>query len=666
MRLHDLGVDAKTHMSAIEDTVVELFAPPPAAVPEAPPVPAAPAKPTPPPGRVESVPPRPATAAPAAKSELPKAAGQKTIHLRASIVVKDFADQLGMRPNQVIAELMGMNVLASINERIETSIARKLAEKHGFVVELDKKAEHKPVTRKGTVEVEEEDEDPAEQLVPRPAVVTMLGHVDHGKTSLLDRIRDASVAKGESGGITQHIGAYTVDVAGRGITFLDTPGHAAFTAMRARGANLTDIAIIVVAADDGIMPQTREAIQHARAAEVTMIVAINKTDLPAANVDRVLQQLQAEGLSPEEWGGDVVCCKVSAQTGAGIDHLLEMILLQAEMLELKANPHRRASGFVIEARLEPGMGPTANLLVTRGTLKVGDALLCGTLSGRVRALISDHGVKIKQALPSMPVKCLGLPGVPEAGASWRVCTSDKIAKIKAQEAKAQIVQQPAAAPRRTSIEQLFGEIEGSDKLELKIILKTDTQGSVEAITHALQDIKSEKVALRIILGGIGNITVNDVNLASASHALILGFHVATESDVHLVAKREDVPIRLHQVIYELIDQVREAMTGLLAPVINERVTGRAEVKQIFNIGKQVNIAGCMVTQGSVSARARVRVLRKGDELFKGAILTLKHFQDTVSEVREGQECGIRLAGFVDYEEGDVLEFYELDEIKQSL
>ena len=657
-QLRSLDIEAKSHMSNLDEAAIQLIREHPA--------PGAAAE--------EPEPEPPAEAAPAAEPEPepePEPAPEvpvdgKVIKVKGAVSVKELADRLAIRPNELVAELMGMNVFASINERVDVNVARKIAEKHGFELEHEKRAAEHKLTRRKSPDEEEEQEDAPEDLLPRGPVVTFLGHVDHGKTSLLDKIRDTSVTEGESGGITQHIGAYTVEVGGQKITFLDTPGHAAFTAMRARGANLTDIAVIIIAADDGIMPQTREAISHAKAAGVSLIVAINKIDLPTANVDRAKQQLQAEGMAPEDWGGEMICVPVSAQTGEGIDHLLEMILLQAEMLELKANPNRRAGGFVIEAQMEAGTGPTANLLVTRGTLKVGDLVLSGQYYGRVRALINDHGAKVKSAGPATPVKCLGLSGVPEAGASFRTCASDKVARAAAEHEALAAKDQQLATPKKGSLEDLFAQIEETQKLELKVILKADTQGSVEAIVQSLQDIQSDKVALSIILSSPGNITVNDVMLASASSAVILGFHIALEPGVAASAKHEGVEIHLHMVIYELIDQVRRAMLGLLEPELKENVVGVAEVKQVFNIGKTGKIAGCLVTSGRIAPRLRARVKRNDEVLFEGHIATLKHFQDEVSEVRESQECGIRLDNFADFEEGDALEFYEMEELERSL
>jgi translation initiation factor IF-2 len=589
----------------------------------------------------------------------------KVIHAKGAIVVRDLAACVQLRPNRLIADLMKLNVLASINERLDVAVARKLAESYGYTLEYEKRMHDRPPVQPKRP-ADAEDEDRPEDLQPRPPVVTFLGHVDHGKTSLLDKIRHTQVAKGEHGGITQHIGAYTVESNGRTITFLDTPGHAAFTAMRARGANLTDIAIIIVDSADGIMPQTREAIQHAKAAGVPIMVALNKMDLPNANPERVLQQLQGEGLTPEEWGGEIICCRVSAITGDGIPHLLEMILLQSDVLELKANPKRRATGYVIEARLQPGMGPTVNLLIGEGTLKIGDAVLCGRHWGRVRALVNDHGVKVKTAGPGTPIMCLGLSGVPEAGAEFRVMANDKLARDQADAEQLKQTREQAMVPRKLSLDSLFEQMKESERLDLRLILKADTQGSVEAITHALSEIKSEKVSLSILLSGIGNVTVNDVMLASASNAVVFGFHVAKEPGVDSAAKSEGVEIRIHQIIYELLDEVRDAMSGLLQPETREKVIGHAAIRQVFTVGKTAKVAGCYITDGSGLAKSRVRVLRNKESLYQGTIESLRHFKDSVAEVREGQECGIRLTRYSDFVEGDIIEFYEVETIKQTL
>ncbi len=689
-RLEAAGVAVKSHASTVSPEVVAALqgataaaAPAPAepapAKPKAPaPAPAVvPAKPAPapkaapapvaapvapPPAATPAPPPAVKPPAPASKPAVPP----RVLRLKGAVVVRELADLMGMRPNALIAELMGMNVLASIAQKVDVNVAREIAEKHGFTVEHEKRAgEHKVVVPRTSVEIEE-DADRPEDLVPRSPVVTFMGHVDHGKTSLLDRVRKSSVVDDEFGGITQHIGAYSVNVQGRRITFLDTPGHAAFTAMRARGANLTDIAVIVVAADDGIMPQTREAIQHARAAGVAIMVAVNKIDLPAANLDRVRRQLQTDGLTPEDWGGDVVVCPVSAQTGEGLDHLLEMILLQADVLDLKANPNRRARGYVVEATLEPGMGPTTTLLITNGTLRLGDFILCGPHCGKIRALINDLGVKVKTAEPSMPVKALGLSGVPEAGAEFQVFTNERLARTRAESAGSEAKLKQLAAPKRVSLDNLFSQLEGEKKIELRVVLKADTQGSIEAIQHALSQIQSDKVALAVLLAATGNITENDVMLARASRGVVLGFCVGKEAGVDSLARREGVEIRMHNIIYEMLDQVRDAMTGLLAPELKETVVGTAQILQVFTVGKNSKVAGCRVLRGTVSPKHKVRLRRANEVLYQGSITSLKHFRESVSEVRESQECGLRLDRFTDFNPGDVLEFYEVEEVRQTL
>ena len=678
-KLRELGLEVKSHMSTVDEATIarlkgeapaaEAAPASPAPTPEAPvadAIPAAEPAPAvaPEPKAAPQTPPTPE----AAPTPAPAVDDAKVIRISGAVAVKDLADKLGMRPNMLVAELMKMNIFASINQRIDVPVARKVAEHHGFAFEQEKRSQaHHPAVKKKTGdELELESEDKAEDMMPRPPVVTFLGHVDHGKTSLLDNIRKTTVASGEHGGITQHIGAYTVDLDGRPITFLDTPGHAAFTAMRARGANLTDIAVIIIAADDGIMPQTREAISHAQDAGVTLMIAINKIDLPTANQDRVLQQLQEMGLAPEDWGGEVVCCPVSAETGDGIDHLLEMILLQAEMMELTANPERLARGFVVEGSMEPGMGPVADILITAGTLKIGDPILCGRFWGRVKALINDHGHKVKSATPATPIRCLGLSGVPEAGAEFRACVRDKWARQKAGEAGTSEDAESLTVSRKISLDSLFDQIKDDEKLELKAIIKADTQGSVEAIVHSLGEIKSEKIAINFVLTGTGNVTVNDVMLASASNAVCLGFHIGKENGVDAAAKHEGVEIRLHHVIYELIDQVRNAMTGMLTAEIQEDVKGQALIKEVYPIGKLGKVAGCLCVKGTINRKNRVRVKRGEAVLFEGVLASLKHFQDDVSDIREAQECGIRLEKFANIEEGDILEFYELRELEKTL
>ena len=590
----------------------------------------------------------------------------KIVTLTGGITVKELAEKIDMRPNMLVAELMKINIFASINQRLDMDVIRQIAKAHNFEIEQEKRIDIAPANSKKN-EDQEEIIDQPEDILPRPPVVTFLGHVDHGKTSLMDNIRNATVADGEHGGITQHVAAYTVELNGNKITFLDTPGHAAFTAMRARGANLTDIAVIIIAADDGIMPQTKEAIMHAQAADnVAMMIAINKIDLPGANVDRVLQQLQEMGITPEEWGGELICCPVSAITGEGIEHLLEMILMQADIMELAANPNRRAEGFIIEGKLEQGMGPIADLLITSGTLNIGDPILCGSQWGRVKALINDHGNKLKSVGPATPIRCLGLSGVPNAGASFKACVNAKWAKSQAVAAKQQENNTSLAVTQKVSLDSIFDQMESDKQIKLRVIIKADTQGSIEAIVHSLQEIKSEKISISFILTGTGNITVNDVMLASASNAVVLGFHVAKESGVDSTAKHEGIEIRLHHVIYELIDQVRDAMLGLLTHETKEDTVAYADVKEVYPIGKLGKIAGCMITKGVINAKNKIRVKRGDEVLFEGTMSSLKHFQDDAKELREAQECGIRINKFADFEVGDKFEFYEVRQLEKTL
>lgn len=589
------------------------------------------------------------------------------------VSVKELAEKMGLKPNQLIADLMRMNIFASINQDVDIKVAIQVGEKHGIIIEQKKKEkpQPKPVAEPQKTKKPEapKAEDRPEDLTSRPPIVTFMGHVDHGKTSLLDRIRQTKVVTGESGGITQHIGAYTVDMDDHKITFLDTPGHAAFTAMRARGANLTDIAVLVVAAEDGVMPQTIEAINHAKAAGVTIIIAMNKMDLPAANPDRLKQQLNENGIMVEDWGGNIGCVPVSAQTGMGIDDLLERITLEAEMLELKANARKQATGYVIEAQMETGMGPTATLLVRDGTLKVGDSVLCGAQYGRIKALIDCQGKKVRTAGPSYAVKCLGLTGVPGAGDEFSVCKNDKEAKQLSTEMLADIKEQELtnAMPKsKMSLDDLFGAAGTGEVKELPVIIKCDVQGSIEAIQHSLEGIKSDKVKLNILTTNVGNITSSDVMLASASSAIILGFHVAKENGVTAAAKREGVEIRLYSIIYELLEEVEAAMCGLLEPELREEHLGKAEIRQVFELGKRNKIAGCMVVEGKITSRASIRIRRSGDVIYKGTIGSLKRFQNDASEVRDGQECGIRPDNFLAFVEGDLIEAYTVEKVAQKL
>ncbi len=649
------GAAPVAHDAAVATAAVE---PPPAAEPDVP------ATPEP----VETPPPAPPAPESAPVAADPEGDKPTVIRVREPIIVKDLAVQLNLKPNVMIAELMRMNVFASINERLEFRVAHQIGLKHGIRVEHKKKVqEEKPVPPKKKVEVKVEVVERPEELVQRPPVVTFMGHVDHGKTSLLDYIRKTKVAAGEAGGITQHIGAYMVQFHDRWITFIDTPGHAAFTQMRARGANLTDIAVIVISAEEGIKPQTLEAIQHAKAANVTTMCALNKIDLPGANLERVKGQLQQNGLAPDDWGGSTVCVPVSAATGQGIDDLLEMILLQAEMLDLKATPRRKATGYVLEARMAPGSGPVATVLVKSGTLQVGDAVVCGNYWGRVKSLENDRGVRVRTVGPSYAVQMLGLTAVPEAGAEFKVVANDRDAKAFSEERMASRRMETLQAPRRgMSLDDLLSQTDATKKIELSIVLKSDVQGTLEAIQQALSEIKSHKVSQKVILTGVGNISANDVLLAKASNAVIIGFHVANETGVEKVAKREGVEIRHYSIIYELIDEVRGAMAGLLEPLIKEIPLGQALVKQVFQINKKGAVAGCIVRGGKITSRARARVRRQGEVVFAGALASLKRFQNDASEVRDGQECGIRLDNFGEFQEGDVIEAYDVQKIAQDL
>jgi translation initiation factor IF-2 len=597
--------------------------------------------------------------------------------IHAPIPLKLLSELIGVKPNVLIMQLMKMNVFATIADKIDLKHAQELGAKFKLRIEAEAKAPtpkpppppppDKPKEPKKKKIEAPASPDRSAELEGRPPVVTILGHVDHGKTTLLDAIRKTRVAAGESGGITQHIGAYMVTSNDRQIAFIDTPGHAAFTAMRARGANVTDIAIIVVAADDGIKPQTLEAIQHARAASVTIMVAITKIDLPNANLNRVYGQLQQNNLAPEQLGGNTICCPVSAVRGDGLPDLLGMIQLQADILELKANPHAKASGFVLEARMEPGMGPVATGLVKQGTLKVGDAVVCGEAWGKVKALINDRGIKIRTAGPSHAIQILGLTRVPEAGAEFIVVDSDREAKTTAEERIATVRATSLSAPKRgMSLETFMNQANVSTLPELPIVLRADVQGSAEALEQALNEIKSEKVTLRVVLAGVGSITTNDILLAKASKAIILGFHVSPESGVAKLAKHESVEIRLYSIIYEMIDDIRRAMAGLLDPLLKESILGKAEVKQVFRLNRKGVVAGCMVTGGKITSRARARVRRQNDIVFEGSVASLRRYQSDAAEVRDGQECGIRLDGFSAVQTGDVIEAYEVQKIVQEL
>jgi translation initiation factor IF-2 len=604
-----------------------------------------------------------ATALPTAEAET---AEEKVILIKPPIIVKQLATELGLKPHQIIAELMSYNIFANINQTIEPDIASKVAEKHGFVLEKERREKGGGVHKVEQVVVAPPPPviEKKEELKARAPIITFMGHVDHGKTTLMDAIRKTRVAAGEAGGITQHIGAYSVDHNGATLTFIDTPGHAAFTAMRARGANVTDIVVLVVAADDGLMPQTIEAINHAKAApHVKIMVAINKIDLPSANIDRVKKQLQEYGLSPEDWGGETIVCPVSATKGTGIDQLLEMIALQAEVMELKASPTATPRGTVIEAQVEAGRGPTATVIVQMGTLRIGDAFICGEYSGKVKSLLDDRGKPVTEVPPSTPVKVLGFTGLPNAGDELLVMDSERSTKTLSEERLVAKRVDKLAVPKRATLESLLEAGEG--KKVLRIVLKCDAQGSLEALVGALKQIESKKVDLEIIHSAVGPISESDILLASASNAVVVGFNVKVESMAVSAAKSEGVQVKLYSIIYELLDQMKEAMAGLLDPEHRETVIGHAEVKQVFELSKGI-VAGCLVTNGRISRAARARVLRKRQPVYDGGISTLRRFQDDVKEVRSGLECGIKLGDFNEYQVGDVIECYQLEAFAQKL
>jgi translation initiation factor IF-2 len=596
----------------------------------------------------------------------------QVISIKPPIVVRELADQLKQKPFKIIADLMESGVFANVNQAIDETVAQRICAKYGFKFEVEKRERGSGLVHAPIKKLELDIEDKPEVLVARAPVVTIMGHVDHGKTTLLDVIRKSNVAAGEAGGITQHIGAYTISFPHperknelAQITFLDTPGHAAFSSMRARGANVTDIVVLVVAANDGVMPQTIEALNHARAAKVPLLVAVNKIDHPNANILKVRQQLQDKGLVPDDWGGDTIFAEVSALTKQGVDKLIEMILLQADLLELKANPNRRAKGNVIESGLEPG-GPTATVLVRKGTLRVSDVIICGQYYGRVRALINEEGNRLKEAGPSVAVKVLGLNGVPEAGLEFSVVEDEKAARELAEqrghEAKT-LGQEPARA--KMTLENLFDQLASTSSKALKVVVKADTQGSVEAIVEAIKKIDSDKVTLEIIHSAVGTITESDVALASASNAVILGFHTRVDSGVADKAKHEGVQIKLYAIIYELIDEVKEGMAGLLEPILKDITVGAAEVRKIFELSKGSPVAGCMVLSGRI-VKGKVRVRRRKEIIYEGIAQSLRRFQDEVNEVRAGMECGIRIEGFSEFQTGDLIESYSVEKVAQKL
>ena len=612
------------------------------------------------------VPPMPGRA-PAAAAQ-PQSAEKKefkTIQLKAPIIVREFAKAMDLKPFRLISELMDMGIFASMNQSLEDATAIVIARKHGFDLDIRHRGEQQQPKKK---EAAKKPEDDIKNYVPRPPIVCILGHVDHGKTTLLDTIRNTNVVAGEAGGITQHTAAYQVSCNGKKITFLDTPGHAAFSKMRERGANVTDIAILVVAADDGFMPQTDEALSFAQKAGVPIVVAINKMDAKGANVDRVKQQMQKRGITSEDWGGEVLCTPVSALKGENIDKLLELVLLQAEIMELKANPKASVEGVIIESQLEQGRGATSTVIVRQGTLKTGDVIVCGENWCKVRAMMDDRGGRMKEALPSTPALVMGWTGAPEAGDAFERAENDREAKRITEEVVRQRKLRESAeveAPP-ASIEELMAAIENKDHKVYKCVVKSDVSGTVEALVACLKDIKSDKVGLEVIADSVGQITKNDVDFAATAGASIVAFNVKQENGVAGLAKHKGVEIVSHNIIYELINTVKDAMKNLLDPELRENKLGAAEVRQLFNISKGGKVAGCMVTEGIVKNGKFARVFRKGKEISKGRVAEIKRFKDDVAEVRAGYECGITLNNFSDFEPGDVIECFEILEIRPEL
>jgi translation initiation factor IF-2 len=594
----------------------------------------------------------------ARRMDQPQVGGKRPIQIAETITPGDLAKQMSRKAGEVIGWLMQNGVMASINQPIEFDAAAMVAAEFGFEVESTafNEEEH--------LQAREAEEDP--NALPRPPVVTVMGHVDHGKTSLLDKIRSTNVAAGEAGGITQRIAGYQVKTSKGLITFLDTPGHAAFTAMRARGANVTDIVILVVAADDGVMPQTIEAIEHAKAADVPVIVALNKVDKPEANPDRVLQQLSTHGVQVEEWGGEVQSQRVSAKTGEGIEELLEKIALQAEVMELKANPELPAAGVVVESELHKGRGPVATILVQEGTMHVGDVVVVGEFYGKVRAMMGDQGRKMSDAGPSMPVQILGLDGVPNPGEEVRAAQSLEAAKTLAEHRREKRREKEMGGAAKVSLQDLFARMEKGEQKELKIIIKADLQGSVEALKEALTQLSTAKVKVSVIQGTVGAIVESDVEYAKAAEAIIVGFAVRPDTQALKAARALGVEIRTYTIIYEAVDEVKDAMRGLLSPVSKERYLGRAEVRQTFNVPKVGTVAGCAVVDGIVKRSATIRLLRDSKPVYTGRLSSLKRFKDDVREVKEGLECGMGIERFNDIKIGDVIEAFEIVQIEAAL
>ncbi|MCA9508602.1 MAG: translation initiation factor IF-2 [Myxococcales bacterium] len=585
------------------------------------------------------------------------AAHKRVIEMTDAITVHDLAHAMAIKAGQVVSKLLSMGMMVTINEAIDFDTASIVASEFGFEIKNVAFEEANLI---------KESEDSPENLLPRAPIVTVMGHVDHGKTSVLDALRQTSVVKGEAGGITQHIGAYSVETEHGAVTFLDTPGHEAFTSMRARGAEVTDIVVLVVAADDGVMPQTREAIDHAKAAKVPVVVAINKMDLPDAKPERVMQQLSELGLQPEEWGGDTQFFKVSALKKTGLDDLIAGLAALAEVLELKANPNKPASGCVVEAKLDKGRGPVATILTQSGTLKQGDYVVAGECMGRVRAMYDSNGMLLKEAGPSIPVQVLGLSSVPTAGDQVNAVLDDKTAKTIANHRAQKNREKELLKTKNFSLENFLAQAPGEEAKTLRLIVKADVYGSAEALTASLENLSTKEVKVEIVHSGVGTITESNVNLAMASQAIIIGFNIKADGKAQALAAQEKIDVRYYSVIYEAIDDVRKAMAGLLAPVVEERYLGKAEVRMIISVSKHGKIAGSYVLDGKIVRSAKIRLKRKNDELFVGSIAGLKRFKDDVKEVGSGYECGIVLDGFSDFQEGDILECFELKEVEAKL
>jgi len=644
--LKDLGVVAKTAASSIEEEsaqVVRDLLSPKKEVPKEKPSPIPSPAPAPTPSQVSAPTPAPSTPA---NISIPED----------GIVVKDLAVKMGLKSSDLIKELMKRGMLVNLNQKIAASVAVEIAPTFGKAVEIE-------VPKAAAQKEAELPQEATADMKHRPPVVTILGHVDHGKTKLLDAIRSTKVAESEAGGITQHIGAYQVEVKGKKITFLDTPGHEAFTALRARGAKVTDIAVLVVAADDGVMPQTIEAIDHARAAGVPILVALNKIDKPTANADRVKQQLSKLGLQPEDWGGQTVMVPVSAKQKQGIDELLDMILLLAEMQDLKANPKARATGIIVESKLDKSRGPVATVLIKNGTLKVGDNFVSGAAYGKVRALVNDKGSRVNQAPPSFPVEMLGASEVPKPGDTLQVMESDRAAKDLAE--KNRLTRVKVSGRAAQTLEDFSKEVKEGVKTDLNLIIKADVEGSLEALTQNLTGLEIEGLHIHIIHSGVGNINESDVLLAEASGTILLGFHVEIDARAREIAETEEVKIRLYDIIYKLIDDVKLALTGMLEPEYEEVTVGSAEVRQTFKYSKLGVIAGCFVTSGKFVRGVGLRIFREGNKVYEGKVESLKRFKEDVKEVAEGYECGIAIPGYEDFKVGDQLNCFEMREKKRK-